>query len=309
MKFRKSVWVAVLGALLSSVASAQTLEKIERDRKVVLGHYPDSIPFAYFYPGSANKPVGFSIDLCLNIVNAVRKKLNIPNLAVEYRVINGVTRFTELESGKIDLECGSTTNNIERRKRVSFTIPHFMGGLKILSRTKTPIQDMADLNNRTIAHIKGGGDWPLIEKARESGYKVKVLEVSDTGQAFEAVTSGKADAMIWDDIVLAGLRADYKDPSALILGEKPLTIEPLALMFRKDDKAFKTLVDGEMRRMIETGEFHKLYRKWLEEPIPPKGIVVAYPMSFLLKTTLRYPSDQLGDDYSVVKGTMGSAPQ
>lgn len=287
-----------------STATASTLEKVAREGKIVFGHYPDSIPFAYFPSARDRKPVGYSIDLCLAIGEAVRKHLKLPHLRVEYRVVDGKTRFSDLEQSKIDVECGSSTNNIERRQRVAFTIPHFVGGLKILSHTSRPVQSLSELHGRTVARIKGGGDWYIIGPAIENGTKIKVLEGADTLSAFNLVKEGKADAMVWDDSVLAGLRGDAADPDAFVLSSRLLTVEALALMFRKNDPQFKKLVDDEMIRLIYSNELNKIYEKWFVQPIPPKGISLNYPMNFLTKNNLRYPSDKLGDDYFSIKGSM-----
>jgi len=307
LKIAKILTVACAALMATSGFAMTTLEKIEKEKKIVLGHYPDNLPFAYYVNPNApdKKPVGFSVDLCLAIANAVKKQLNLPTLNVEYRIVNGKTRFSDLEENKIDVECGSSTNNPERRRRVAFTIPHFVGGLIILSKVDKPVRGLDELDGKTIAHIKGGGDAPQIERAKAMGSRVNVMEVTDTSDAFNAIADGKADAMIWDDSVLAGLRADSKNPSAYMLGTKNLEVEPLALMIRKGDPAFKKLVDNEMRRMMVSGEFSDIYSKWFEKPIPPKGINLNYPMTPLTRNTLRFPTASLGDEYLDIKGTMG----
>ncbi|MDO9024298.1 transporter substrate-binding domain-containing protein [Zwartia sp.] len=286
---------AVLMTLLTGVSissNAQTLKKIEDTNKITVSFRESSIPFSYL-PAPGNKAVGFAVDLTEEIINDVKKQLNKPNLEIAYIPVNGQNRIPLLVNGTYDLECGSTTNTAARGKEVSFAISHFYAGTRVLAKKASNIKSYSDLNKKIVASTAGSTNEKVIRQhALENNIDVELLLGKDYADAFNAVEIDRAVAFAMDDILLFGLIANSKQPEAFEVVGKPLQVEPYGCMVRKDDPAFKKLVDTTIARLMATGEFTKLYAKWFESAIPPKGIILNMPMSAELKNNLKALSDQ-----------------
>ncbi|RZI39876.1 amino acid ABC transporter substrate-binding protein [Herbaspirillum sp. HC18] len=290
---RSAVIAAYLGAAASSHA-ADTLSKIRDEQTITIAHREASFPFSYF--DGNGKPVGYAIDLCLKISEAVRRELKLPNLNVRYLPVTPSTRIAAIAEGKADLECGSTTNNAERRKQVAFTIPHFVAAARMLVRTDSGIANWADLRGRRVVTTKGTTTVKLLDdRDKVRALSLNLTEGRDHADSFGMVEKREADAFPMDDVLLFGLRANAQNPATFAIVGDPLSAEPYAIMLRKDDPAFKTIVDREMGRIIQDGEIYKLYDKWFKSPIPPKGVNMNMPMGHLLRDMLRFPTDKVGD--------------
>lgn len=295
MKQSLPLWAAA-AALACACAAAQggELEKIRASGEIVLAHRDASIPFSYL--DADKQPVGYSMDLCLKIVEAVRRELKLPQLAVRYLPVTSASRIPAIAEGKASLECGSTTNNAERRKRVDYTIAHFISAARLLVRTGSGVERLEDLAGKTAVSTRGTTNIKLLQGANDERLlKMKILEAADHAEAFAMVGSGKADAFAMDDVLLFGLRANAPKPQDFQVVGKPMSIEPYAIMLPKGDAAFKKVVDAEMRRIIFSGEIHPIYQRWFTQPIPPRGINLELPMSYMLKESFRFPSDKVGD--------------
>jgi ABC-type amino acid transport substrate-binding protein len=281
----------VVGAGLSSAAGATpVLERIAGGGKLVIAHRESSIPFSYL--DNNKQPVGYAIDLCLKIAEAVRRKTGARNMAVELLMVTPANRIATIEQGKADLECGSTTNNQERRTKVAFTIPHFITGARLLVRADSPVVRIEDLSNKKLVSTKDTTPLKAAEQAnRERLLNVTIMQSADHAKGVDMVESSEADAFIMDDVLLYGLAASRKNPAALKVVGKFLTTEPLAIMLPKDDPEFKKVVDEEMRRLIVSRDINPIYEKWFQQPIPPKGTSLNMPVSYLLKDFWKYPSD------------------
>jgi glutamate/aspartate transport system substrate-binding protein len=281
-----------LGLLLcgSPAQATGVLERVAAGGKLVVAHRESSIPFSYL--DQDNKPVGYALDLCLKLADAVRKKTGAKAMQVEFLQVTSANRLAMVEQGKADLECGSTTNNAERRQKVAFTIPHFITGARMLVRADSNIERFEDLNGKKLVSTKGS--TPLsaaVQANRERLLNITLLEVADHARAVEMVEKGEADAFVMDDVLLYGLAANRARPEALKVVGKFLTTEPLAIMLSKDDPEFKKLVDSEMRRLIMSREIQPIYDKWFLTGIPPKGQSLKLPASYLLKDFWKYPTD------------------
>ncbi len=240
--------------------------------------------------------MGFSVDVCLKIVEAIKKERKLKDLSINYVVVTGSSRIPAIVDGKADLECGSTTNNAERRKQVAFTIPHFFATARMIVRTDAGIKNWTDLKGKRVVTSKGTTTIKLLnDRDKVRGLDLKLLEGADHNESFSMVENGKADAFTVDDVLLYGLRANAKDPSKFVVVGDPLSTEPYAVMLRKDDPAFKSLVDREMARLMNDGEITKLYDKWFRKPVPPKGANLNMPMGFLLRDSIRFPTDKVAD--------------
>jgi ABC-type amino acid transport substrate-binding protein len=220
----------------------------------------------------------------------------LPTLGINYLSVTSSTRIPSIAQGKAAMECGSTTNTAERRKQVDYTIAHFISSARFLVRSDAGLGKVDDLANRTVVSTKGSTNLKTLERINaERALHMKIVEAADHGEAFSMVMQKKADAFAMDDVLLFGLRANSGQPEVTTVMGKPMTIEPYAIMLPKGDVALKRIVDTEMRRIILSGEINAIYRKWFEQPIPPKGINLALPMPYMLKDSFKYPSDKVAD--------------
>lgn len=284
----------LLGAASTLQCSADTLAKIRETQTITIAHREASLPFSYF--DDDKKPIGYAVDLCLKIADAVKRELKLPVLNVAFLPVTPSTRIPSIIEGKADLECGSTTNNAERRKQVAFTIPHFVAGARMLVRADSGIKNWSDLRDKRVVTTKGTTTVKLLnDRDKVRALTLKLVEAKDHAESFAKIEKGEADAFPMDDVLLFGLRANAKDPNAFLVVGDLLSTEPYAIMLRKDDASFKALVDKEMGRIINDGELARLYDKWFKKPIPPKGLNMNMPMSYLLRDTLRFPTDKVGD--------------
>ena len=291
-KRRGLVGFLIASVCLSAAAAPPTLDKIAKSGSVVLGYRDAAAPFAYL--DENKRPVGYSLDICLKIVDAIKRDLKRNDLAVKYVPVSAATRLTALTSGEIDLECGSTTSTAERRKQVASTIPTFVAAVRLLAPSKSGIKSIYDLGGKTVVTTKGTSSEALFNDLNKNHtLRANLVLGKDHNESFALLEAGKADAFMMDDVLLATLRASSKDPDKYALTRDPLTIEPLAIMLRKDDAAFKKLVDSELHRAITQGEINTLYRKWFESPIPPNQINLKLPMSYLLRDSFKAPTDWL----------------
>ena len=286
-------------ALALSAASvlsyaADTLTKIHETQTITIAHREASLPFSYL--DDNKKPIGYAVDLCLKIADAVKRELKLPQLNIVYLPVTPSSRIPSIVEGKADLECGSTTNNAERRKQVAFTIPHFVAAARMLVRTDSGIKNWSDLRDKRVVTTKGTTTVKLLtDRDKVRSLALKLVEAKDHAESFSKVEKGEAEAFPMDDVLLYGLRANAKNPDSFSIVGDLLSTEPYAIMLRKDDAPFKALVDREMGRIINDGELAKLYDKWFRNPIPPKGLNMNMPMGYLLRDTLRFPTDKVAD--------------
>jgi ABC-type amino acid transport substrate-binding protein len=289
-----AAWAICAGAIPCSMAAAGQLDAIRAAREVVVAHRDASIPFSYV--DDERKPTGYSVELCLKVVEAIRKELKLPSLPVRWLAVTSATRIPAIAEGKASMECGSTTNNAERRKLVDYTIAHFISTSRFLVKADSGIGSMGDLAGKRVVSTKGTTNIKIVQRlSEEHGLKLQILEATDHAEAFAMVEAGRADAFAMDDVLLYGIRANSSQPRAYAVVGKPMTVEPYAIMIPKGDPEFKRVVDQEVRRIIVSGEIHPLYRKWFESPIPPKGINLDLPMPYMLRESFKYPSDKVGD--------------
>jgi len=295
MKASLFPWRALLLLLawlagMDAACAGPVLERIKASGRIHLGYIEDSSPFSLV--DAKGKPVGYALDLCLKLAEAVRKQLDLKALTPEFVLLTTSNRFTMIAEGKADMECGSTTNNAERRKKVAFTIPHYVTGARYMVRADSEIRELANFEGRTL--VSTAGTTPLKraqEKNREGLLRIKIVEASDFNRAVEMVEKGEADGFTMDDVLLYGLIANRPDPSRLKVVGKFLTVEPLAIMFSRDDAELKRILDDEMRRLIFSHEAHAIYDRWFMQPIPPKNRALNLQMNYLLRDFWKFPSD------------------
>src|SRR5262245_14850880 len=278
--------------LVGPPADAQdgTLKKIKETGVITLGHRDASIPFSYFDDKQA--AIGYALDLCGKIVDAVKAELKMPNLQVKLNPVTSATRIPLMANGTIDLECGSTTNNLERQKQVSFTITHFVTANRFVSKKASNLNTVSDLKGKTVVSTSGTTN---IRQATElNGQKnlgMTILPAQEHTDAFLMVDTGRAVAFFMDDILLYSLVASSKNPSEWTISADALSVEPYGIMLRKDDPSFKKIVDGAITAVYKSGEINKIYAKWFLSPVPPKGINLNVPMSDVFKRVIAKPTD------------------
>lgn len=274
----------------SSGSPKPVLQRVKADGKIVIAHRESSLPFSF--KDSDGRPMGYAIDLCLKIAEAVRKKTGLKDMKIEFLQVSSANRIAAIEEGKADMECGSTTNNAERRGKVAFTIPHFITGARLLVKSDSKINQIEDLMGKKLVSTKGTTPLKAAEQAnRERLMGITIVEAPDHARAVEMVEKGEAEAFVMDDVLLYGLAANRPNPLALKIVGKFLTTEPLAIMLPKDDREFKKLVDDEMRGLIQGREIYAIYDKWFTKPAPPSRSNLNMPVSYLLRDFWKYPTD------------------
>jgi glutamate/aspartate transport system substrate-binding protein len=287
---------AIAGLQATGLAQAQgsndTLQKIKDSGVIKLGGREASFPFSYKLDAESN-PIGFSADLCMRVVDAVKAKLNRPDLKVEYTLVTPANRIALVQNGTVDLECSTTTNTTARAQQVDFAPTHFVGSVAAAVKKSSGIDSMAQLDGKTVATVTGSTSIQLLRAYRRNE-KIDIAELSgrDAADTFLLLSSGRAVAMIVEDVQLAGLIArsgnagDYK-----ILDER-LRDEPYGFMYRKDDPQFKALVDGTLASLMKSGEIEKIYAKWFTQPVPPSNVNLNFPMPTAVKEVYKSPNNR-----------------
>ncbi len=281
----------IVGHGAMTASHAQTLDKIARTNQIVVSYRESAIPFSYLL--TPHKAVGFSVDLTEAIVDDVRKALRRPDLHTVYMPVTGQNRIPLLVDGSIDLECGSTTNTSARGKEVAFSINYFYAGTRLMAKRESHIADYSDLAHKIVVTVGGSTNEKVLRRQLDTQHvDADVVLSKDYADALREVANDRAAALALDDVLLYGLRANASDADTWEVVGKTLQVEPYACMVRKDDPAFKRLVDSTLARLMKSGEFTRLYAKWFDSPIPPRGVNLKMPMSAELKGNLTERSDR-----------------
>jgi glutamate/aspartate transport system substrate-binding protein len=268
-----------------------TLKKIRDAGSISVGHRESSIPFSYY--DDKNEVVGYSQDLVMMVVEAVKKKLNMPNLQVKLIPVTSQNRIPLIQNGTIDIESGSTTNNLERQQQVSFSNTIFIIGTRLLVKKDSGLQDFPDLKDKNVVVTAGTTSERLIREMNEkAGMKMNIISAKDHGESFLTLQSGRAAAFMLDDALLAGERAKARKPGDWVIVGTPQSKEAYGMMMRKGDDQFKMLVDETIAKAETSGEAEKLYQKWFQSPIPPKGLNLELPLSDIMKELYKNPNDK-----------------
>jgi ABC-type amino acid transport substrate-binding protein len=286
------ITATLLLALPSAGAqTAGTLDKVKASGSITVAYRESSIPFSYL--GSDGQPTGFGWEICGKIVEQVKKATGRADLKVATQSVTSQNRIPLVQNGTVDIECGSTTNNSDRAKQVAFSINYFYTGTRLLVKANSPVKNFADLKGRKVVSTTGTTNFQVMRKLNaERNLGFDLLAAKDHAESALLVQMDRADAFGMDDILLYGLRASAQNPAELAVVGDALQVEPYAIMFRKDDPAFKKLVDDTLAGLMKSGEFETLYKKWFQSPIPPKGINLNAPMSRELLDNLKALSDK-----------------
>nr|WP_274712102.1 amino acid ABC transporter substrate-binding protein [Xenorhabdus bovienii] len=283
--------------LLSAVGAAHaeeltgTLKKIKDNGIIVVGHRESSVPFSYY--DNQQNVVGYAQDYSNLIVDAVKKKLDMPNLQVKLIPITSQNRIPLLQNGTYDFECGSTTNNLERQKQAAFSNTIFVVGTRLLTNKDSGIKGFDDLAGKHVVVTSGTTSEILLNKLNdEKQMQMRIISAKDHGDSFRTLESGRAVAFMMDDALLAGERAKAKKPDQWIIVGKPQSEEAYGCMLRKDDPQFKKLIDGTIVKVQTSGAAEKLFDLWFKQPIPPKKLNMNFSMSDEMKTLFKSPNDK-----------------
>ncbi|BAN49583.1 glutamate/aspartate ABC transporter substrate-binding protein [Metapseudomonas resinovorans] len=296
----KVLATAIAATLISAPAFAAeltgTLKKIKETGTITLGHRDASIPFSYLgtEPG---KPIGYSHDLQLKVVDAIKQELGMPELKVRYNLVTSQTRIPLVQNGTVDIECGSTTNNLERQKQVGFSVGIFEVGTRLLSKKSAAIGDFADLKGKNVVTTAGTTSERLLKSMNaEKQMGMNIISAKDHGESFLMLESGRAVAFMMDDALLYGEMAKAKKPDDWVVTGAPQSYEIYGCMVRKGDEPFKQVVDKAIAATFASGEINGIYDKWFTQPIPPKGLNLNFPMSDELKKLVANPTDKSAEE-------------
>jgi glutamate/aspartate transport system substrate-binding protein len=267
-----------------------TLQKIKDTGAITLGHRESSVPFSYY--DDNQKVIGYAMDLCYKIVDAVKSDLKLDALDVKLNPVTSATRIPLIANGTVDLECGSTTNNLDREKQVAFTITHFVTANRFVSKKSANLKTVDDLKGMTIVSTSGTTNIKQItEISAQRNLNLNIIAAKDHAEAFLMVETDRAAAFVMDDILLYSLVAASKSPDDYVISADALSVEPYGIMLRRDDPDFKKVVDGQMTSIYKSGAINAIYEKWFLKPIPPKGINLNVPMSAAFKKVVANPTD------------------
>ncbi len=295
--FLTGVAVAVSALAVAGVAHAEdTLKKIKDSGSITEGVRESSGALAFTL--GDGKYTGFHYDVCAHVIEDIKKHLGMSKLEVKYQPVTSQNRIPLVQNGTVDLECGSTTNNAARQKDVAFAPALYVEEVRIAVKKSSGIKGIADLKDKTVATTTGTTSVQLLRKnKRAQGIDFKELNGKDHSDSFLLLESGRADAFVMDGQILAGLISKAKNPADFAIVGEPLSVEPIAIMYRKDDPAFKKVVDDSVRAMAKSGEVAKLYDKWFMQPIPPNNTKVNLPPSEATKAAWANLNNKPAEDF------------
>jgi glutamate/aspartate transport system substrate-binding protein len=297
---RIALYVLLVAAAAAAPALAQdagTLKKVKESGGITLGIRESSIPLSYL--DDRQQPVGYHIDVCNRIVDAVKAHLKLPALKIKHQAVTSQNRIPLVSNGTVDLECGSTTNNEARQKQVAFAPTTFVTNVRMAVKKASGIAGLGQLGGKPVATTTGTTSVQLM-RAHEKGKGLDFKEVygKDHADAFLMLETDRAVAFVMDDNLLAGLIATAKTPADYAIVGEVLSVEPIAIMLRKDDPAFKKVVDDAVAGLMKSGELEKLYARWFLSPIPPKNVNLSFPMSEQLKNLIKAPGDAPAESFN-----------
>ncbi|MBY5502435.1 glutamate/aspartate ABC transporter substrate-binding protein [Rhizobium leguminosarum] len=290
----------VLSALAVTTAAAfaadsPALAKIRQSGTISLGHMESSVPFSYY--DQNQEVIGYSREIQLRIVEAIKAKLGLDSLVVRNMPITSQNRIPLIQNGTVDIECSSTTHNLERAKQVAFSNSIFLIQTRLLTATDSGVTEFEDLKGKTVVTMAGTTSERLLRamnQDRQMG--MSVISAKDQGESFQTLETGRAIAYMSDDAVLAGQKARAHTPDRWQIVGKPQSTEVYGCLMRRDDPEFKKIADDVIAKLETSAEIDDLYKKWFETPVPPRGLNLGFSMSTALKALYKSPNDTASDD-------------
>ena len=294
-RFKHLVAAAAAASLFTAPAQAQeltgTLKKIKDTGTITIGHREASIPFSYL--DDKQQPVGYAMDLCMKVVDAVKAELKMPNLKITLQPVTSANRIPLLQNGTIDIECGSTTNSVERQKQVAFGPTYFVINVSAVVKKASGIKTMAELNGKAISTTSGTTAVPLLKKyEKTANIDVKEIYGKDHAESMQLLTTDRVSAFVMDDILLAGQVANQPNPGDYVIFSESLRTEPYGMMLRREDPQFKSLVDRAVGAVYKSGEIEKIFSKWFASAIPPRGVNLHFQITPAIREAFKNPNDR-----------------
>jgi glutamate/aspartate transport system substrate-binding protein len=290
-KIALAVAVFGIGAAVSAQDLTGTLKKAKDTGALTIGYRESSIPFSYL--DDKQQPIGYAMDLCMKVYEAVKVELKQPNLKLNLQSVSSSNRIPLLQNGTIDLECGSTTNSIDRQKQVSFGPTYFVINVTAGVKKSSGIKHLVDLAGKTVSTTSGTTAVPLLKEFEKAkNIEIKTIYGKDHAESFLLLAQDRTAAFVMDDILVAGEIANSRDPDDYTILTDSLRTEPYSMMLRKDDPQFKALVDKTIGAVMKSGEINTIYAKWFTSPIPPKGINLKFPETQAIKDAFANPNDK-----------------
>jgi glutamate/aspartate transport system substrate-binding protein len=297
MLMKKSILVLFAALAVGAVQAQDTLKKIKDSGSVTMGVRESSGALAFTL--GDGKYTGFHYDVCQQVLADIQKQLGLAKLDIKYQPVTSQNRIPLVQNGTVDIECGSTTNNATRQKDVAFAPTLYVEEVRIAVKANSGITSINQLAGKTVATTTGTTSVQLLRKhEKATGVDFKEVFGKDHADSFLLLESGRADAFVMDGQILAGLISKSKNPADFKIVGEVLSVEPIAIMYRKDDPALKKAVDGSILAMIKSGEVAKLYDKWFMQPIPPSNTKVGLPASDATKAAWANPNDKPAEDYA-----------
>jgi glutamate/aspartate transport system substrate-binding protein len=267
-----------------------TLEKIRSTGIITIGHRESSIPFSYY--DKNEKVVGYAMDLCDLVADAVKARLGLAKLEVKLVPITPSLRVPSILDEKIDLACETMTNNLERQKVVAFSSTYFVAANRFVSKVAAKLRTLDDLKGRTVVSTIGSTNLKQISELNEQRHLgLTIVAAKDNFEAFRMLESDRAAAVVMDDILLYSTVANSASPADYVVSDDALSVEPYGILLRPDDPAFKKVADDTLAAIYRNGDINKTYAKWFLSPIPPNGVNLNLPMSAVLKRVIENPTD------------------
>lgn len=293
MRLKAFFLVLACGLACACQAGAQespTLRKIKETGIVTVGFRDSSIPFSYL--DRQQRPIGYSIDLCHKIVDALKDKLKLPVLEIQFRPVTSANRIALVANGIVDIECGSTSNTTERQKSAGFSVTTFVASSSLLSKKLANLQSLQELRGQVVASTAGTTSIKaLAELNRTQGLDMQIVAGKDHADAFQLLESGRAAAFVMDDVLLYGLVASARKPADYVIYGVDLSVEPYGIMLPKNDPEFKKVADQAIVDLFRSGDINQIYQKWFLTPIAPNKILLQLPMSAVLRRVIANPTD------------------
>ena len=294
-RFKYLVVAAATASLFMAPAQAQelagTLKKIKDTGTITIGHREASIPFSYL--DDKQQPVGYAMDLCMKVVDAVKAELKMPGIKVALQPVTSANRIPLLQNGTIDIECGSTTNSVERQKQVAFGPTYFVINVSAVVKKSSGIKSLAELNGKAISTTSGTTAVPLLKKyEKTANIDVKEIYGKDHAESMQLLATDRVSAFVMDDILLAGQVANQPRPGDYVIFPESLRTEPYSMMLRRDDPQFKALVDRAVGAVYKSGEIEKIFNKWFASPIPPRSVNLNFQITPAIREAFKNPNDR-----------------
>ena len=280
-----------VSSLTANHAAAESaLDRWKTSGEINVGHRESSIPFSYV--DSEAGPIGFSLDLCQQVIEDIADTQGIEDVKVNYVPVTSQNRIILVQNGTVDIECGSTSNTVERQKQVAFSYNFFATSVRLMTKASSGIEAFQDLEGKVVVSYSGSSaDKTIQTKIAETGVEPRTVYAKDNSDAFLYIQTGRGHAFVNDDILLAGIIANAETPEDFAIVGPALKVEPYAIMMNRDDDKLKTAVDAALTKIFSDGRYQKIYEKWFMAPVPPRGVNLNFPLSGAVSDLLAQPTD------------------